>query len=116
MMPQVLAGRHAFITGGGTGIGAAVARMHLAHWQRMLDVNLTGVFLSVRAALPDVTGHPSGRIVLIASTAGLKGYPYVAADCAARHGVIGLARARRRGIKEGAGAIGRRSASGDVSP
>jgi len=67
----------------------------LAHWQRSLEVNLTGAYLTVRAALDDLTrdsGNES-RIVFIASTAGLKGYPYVAAYCAAKHGVVGLARA-----------------------
>jgi hypothetical protein len=61
----------------------------------MLDVNLTGAFLTARAALPDLTrkGASAKRIVFIASTAGLKGYPYVAAYCAAKHGVVGLARA-----------------------
>ena len=165
----VLANRHALITGGGTGIGAAIARalasdgvavslagrreaplqqtaarlpqattvtadvtrqadciamveaaraahgpidivvanagmaesapfrtMDLAHWQRSLDVNLTGAFLTVKAALADVTREApdvARRIVFIASTAGLKGYPYVAAYCAAKHGIVGLARA-----------------------
>ena len=62
----------------------------------MLDVNLTGAFLTARAALPDLTRDGAGagrRIVFIASTAGLKGYPYVAAYCAAKHGLVGLARA-----------------------
>ena len=70
-------------------------KLDLAHWQRMLDVNLTGAFLSAKAALPDLTrqGAAASRIVFIASTAGLKGYPYVAAYCAAKHGVVGLARA-----------------------
>ena len=61
----------------------------------MIDVNLTSAFLTVQAVLGDVTraGARSPRIVLIASTAGLKGYAYVAAYCAAKHGVVGLARA-----------------------
>ena len=74
------------------------ARMDLAHWQRMIGVNLTGGFLTVSAALPgmlDEAKRDGGerRIVFIASTAALKGYPYVAAYCAAKHGVVGLARA-----------------------
>ena len=59
----------------------------------MLRVNLTGVFLCTRAALPALLAAPAGRIVNIASTAGLTGYPYVAAYCAAKHGVVGLTRA-----------------------
>jgi NAD(P)-dependent dehydrogenase (short-subunit alcohol dehydrogenase family) len=59
----------------------------------MLAVNLTGSFLCSRAALPDMLEAGWGRIVNVASTAGLKGYGYVAAYCAAKHGVIGLTRA-----------------------
>ncbi|KXV01172.1 3-hydroxyacyl-CoA dehydrogenase [Caballeronia megalochromosomata] len=63
-----------------------------ALWQRMLDVNLTGVFLCTRAALPSMLERGYGRIVNVASTAGQIGYAYVAAYCAAKHGVIGLTR------------------------
>ncbi len=61
-------------------------------WQRMLAVNLTGSFLCAQAALPDMLDAGWGRIVNIASTAGQKGYAYVAAYAAAKHGVIGLTR------------------------
>jgi 3-hydroxybutyrate dehydrogenase len=83
------------IANAGAAESAPIGKVDLAHWQRMLDVNLTGAFLSARAALPDIVrdGASHGRIVFIASTAGLKGYPYVAAYCAAKHGVVGLARA-----------------------
>jgi NAD(P)-dependent dehydrogenase (short-subunit alcohol dehydrogenase family) len=83
------------VANAGAAESAPLARMDLEHWRRMLDVNLTGAFLSARAALPDLTrpGAPASRIVFIASTAGLKGYPYVAAYCAAKHGLVGLARA-----------------------
>ena len=64
-----------------------------ALWQRMLDVNLTGTFLCTQAALPGMLEAGWGRIVNIASTAGQKGYAYVAAYTAAKHGVIGLTRA-----------------------
>ena len=62
-------------------------------WQRMLDVNLTGTFLCTQAALPDMLAARAGRIVNVASTAGQRGYAYVAAYVAAKHGVIGLTRA-----------------------
>jgi len=68
-------------------------RTSLADWQRTLDVNLTGSFLSVKPALAGMTKGKSGRIVFIASTAGLKGYGYVAPYVAAKHGVVGLMRA-----------------------
>jgi NAD(P)-dependent dehydrogenase (short-subunit alcohol dehydrogenase family) len=64
-----------------------------ALWQSMLSVNLTGTFLCMRECLPDMLKAGFGRIVNVASTAGLIGYPYVSAYCASKHGVIGLTRA-----------------------
>jgi NAD(P)-dependent dehydrogenase (short-subunit alcohol dehydrogenase family) len=78
---------------------AGQARSALLHktpdelWQQMLAVNLTGVYHGIRAALPRMLERGFGRIVNIASTAGLRGYPFVAAYCASKHGVIGLTRA-----------------------
>ena len=63
-----------------------------ALWHEMLSVNLTGVYKCIRIALPDMLHIGRGRIVNIASTAGVAGYPYVTAYCAAKHGVIGLTR------------------------
>jgi NAD(P)-dependent dehydrogenase (short-subunit alcohol dehydrogenase family) len=65
----------------------------LGDWQRTLDVNLTGSFLTVKPALAGRAARKAGRIVFIASTAGLKGYAYVAPYVAAKHGVVGLMRA-----------------------
>jgi len=62
-------------------------------WQRTLDVNLTGTFLCTQQVLPAMVERKFGRIVNVASTAALKGYAYVAAYCAAKHGVLGLTRA-----------------------
>lgn len=63
-------------------------------WQRVMDVDLTGVFRVTKAALPDIKAQGRmGRIITVASTAGLTGYAYVSAYCAAKHGVIGLTRA-----------------------
>ena len=61
-------------------------------WQRMLAVNLTGSFLCAQLALPDLLQAPAGRIINIASTAGQRGYAYVTAYSAAKHGVVGLTR------------------------
>jgi NAD(P)-dependent dehydrogenase (short-subunit alcohol dehydrogenase family) len=78
---------------------AGQARSGLLHkapeelWHAMLAVNLTGTYHGIRAALPGMLERRFGRIVNIASTSGLRGYPYVAAYCAAKHGVIGLTRA-----------------------
>ena len=65
----------------------------LADWQRALDLNLTGSFLTVKPALAGMAKRKAGRIVFVASTAGLKGYAYVAPYVAAKHGVVGLMRA-----------------------
>ena len=64
-----------------------------ALWQRMLDVNLSGAYHCIQAALPGMLDAGWGRIVNVASTAGLTGYRYVAAYCAAKHGLVGLTRA-----------------------
>ena len=163
---STLAGRHALVTGGGTGIGAAIAmtlaqagaavticgrrqqplqtiaegnsnicaitadvtdetsvvnlyqqadasgepidivvanagmagsapahKTSLDLWTSTLNVNLTGAFLTVKPALAGMRERGRGRIVFSASTAGLKGYAYVAPYVAAKHGVVGLARA-----------------------
>jgi 3-hydroxybutyrate dehydrogenase len=161
-----LSGRHAFVTGGGSGVGAAIARAladagarvtiagrrpeplaevaggrtdmravtgdvtrpdevqamfagAAADWgapdivvanagsaasrpfhrtsaedfQAMLDVNLKGVFSTWQAGLAPMLAAGWGRLIAVASTAGLKGYAYVSGYCAAKHGVIGLTRA-----------------------
>jgi NAD(P)-dependent dehydrogenase (short-subunit alcohol dehydrogenase family) len=62
-------------------------------WTKTLNVNLTGAFYSVKPALAGMRERGWGRVVFIASTAGLKGYAYVAPYVAAKHGVVGLARA-----------------------
>jgi NAD(P)-dependent dehydrogenase (short-subunit alcohol dehydrogenase family) len=166
-MSDALQGRHAIVTGGGRGIGAAIARAlraqgarltvmgrHLpaldriaaeigAHavatditdeasvagaflnlgdadilinnagaaesapfeatdaalWERMLAVNLSGAFLCTRHVLPAMRAQKWGRIVNIASTAALKGYPYVTAYCAAKHGLLGFTRALALEVK-----------------
>jgi NAD(P)-dependent dehydrogenase (short-subunit alcohol dehydrogenase family) len=69
---------------------AKFGRMDAAMWDEMLRVNLTGVFHCTQAALPALLAAPAGRVVNVASTAALVGYPYVSAYCAAKHGVVGL--------------------------
>ncbi|MEM5390033.1 SDR family NAD(P)-dependent oxidoreductase [Paraburkholderia phymatum] len=80
------------VNNAGQAQAAPFANTDMALWQRMLDVNLTGVFLCTRAVLPSMLERGYGRIVNVASTAGQIGYAYVAAYCAAKHGVIGLTR------------------------
>ncbi|HEY3174740.1 MAG TPA: SDR family NAD(P)-dependent oxidoreductase [Candidatus Polarisedimenticolia bacterium] len=62
-------------------------------WERMIDANLTGVYLCTRALLPPMIERRWGRVITIASRAGLAGFAYVTAYCAAKHGVVGLTRA-----------------------
>lgn len=66
------------------------AKADLDLWTRQIDVNLRGTFLCIKQVLPAMLEAGSGRIINIASTAGLTGYPYVGAYCAAKHGVVGL--------------------------
>lgn len=66
------------------------AKLDLDAWKRMIDVNLTGVFLTLKAALPDMQEKGWGRMIPMASVAGLRGSAYTAAYTASKHGVIGL--------------------------
>lgn len=72
---------------------APVHNTELADWQRLFDVNVTGAFLCTREILPSMLDCGRGRIVNIASTAGLKGYTRLSAYCASKHALIGFTRA-----------------------
>src|SRR6266851_627416 len=137
---MTLAGQHAFVTGGGRGIGRAVAaaaagcgvadvtdvievkrqvtaaeaargpiailinnagsaesgpfiKADPSVFRTMWNVHLMGAVYATQAVLPGMLERGFGRIVNVASTAGLKGYAYVSAYCAAKHALIGLTRA-----------------------
>ncbi len=81
---------HILVNNAGQAVSAPFLKTDTALWQQMLSVNLTGTFNCTQAALPKMLQMGWGRIVNVASTAGLAGYAYVAAYCAAKHGVIGL--------------------------
>jgi NAD(P)-dependent dehydrogenase (short-subunit alcohol dehydrogenase family) len=70
-----------------------LAKTDESFWRQMLEVNLTGAYHCTRAALPAMLAVNRGRIVSISSTAGLRGYAYCTAYCAAKHGLIGFTRA-----------------------
>lgn len=77
----------------GAAESAPLDSVDLAAWNAALAVNLTGAFLTAKGALPPMRKAGWGRLIFIASTAGLKGYRYVAPYVAAKHGVVGLTRA-----------------------
>jgi NAD(P)-dependent dehydrogenase (short-subunit alcohol dehydrogenase family) len=81
------------VNNAGQAASSPFVRTDAALWQRMLDVNLNGAFHCTQAVLPGMLDAGWGRIVNVASTAGLTGYRYVAAYCAAKHGLVGLTRA-----------------------
>ena len=80
------------VNNAGRAASALLHKMDDALWNSMLSVNLTGTYNGMRLVLPSMLERNFGRIVNIASTAGLKGYPYVSAYSAAKHGVVGLTR------------------------
>jgi NAD(P)-dependent dehydrogenase (short-subunit alcohol dehydrogenase family) len=80
------------VNNAGAAESAPIARSDAALVQRMLAVNYLGPFHCIQAVLPAMLDAGAGRIVNIASTAGLTGYPYVTAYCGAKHALVGLTR------------------------
>ena len=80
------------VANAGAAESAPFLKTDLDMWNRLMAVNLTGVFLTLRAGLGAMRSRGWGRLISVASTLGLKGYPYVAAYAASKHGVIGLTR------------------------
>ena len=81
------------VNNAGVAKAAPALRTDPEAWQQMLAVDLTGPWLCIQQVLRGMQQAPYGRIVNVASTAGLTGYAYVAAYCAAKHGLIGVTRA-----------------------
>ncbi len=81
------------VNNAGQAPSAPFVKTDAALWQHTMDVNLNGPFHCTQAALPAMLEAGWGRIVNVASTAALVGYRYVAAYCAAKHGVLGMTRA-----------------------
>ena len=86
------------INNAGQAASAPITKRDDQLWNDMIAVNLSGTYFGIQAALPDMLKNSYGRIVNVASTAGMTGYPYVSAYCAAKHGVIGLTRAIAREV------------------
>jgi NAD(P)-dependent dehydrogenase (short-subunit alcohol dehydrogenase family) len=80
------------VNNAGVATSNPVHRTTLAQWEDMLRVNATGAFLCTRAVLPGMRRRDWGRIVTVASVAGLAGAPYIAAYAASKHAAIGLMR------------------------
>lgn len=81
------------VANAGIASSAPAHRTTLDEWNRILTTNLTGAFLTVRPALKGMAERKAGRVIFIASVAGLRGSAYVAPYVASKHGVVGLTRA-----------------------
>jgi NAD(P)-dependent dehydrogenase (short-subunit alcohol dehydrogenase family) len=81
------------VNNAGAAAGMPFAKVTQTLWRDILAVNLDGLFHCCQAALPDLLAAPAGRIVTIASMAGLHGFAYAAPYIAAKHGAVGLTRA-----------------------
>ena len=86
------------VNNAGQAVSRPLSKTDPAFWQQMLGVNLTGTYLCAQQVLPGMLESGFGRIVNIASTAGVTGYAYCTAYCAAKHGVIGFTRALAREV------------------
>lgn len=78
------------VANAGAATSSPLSRVTMGDWQEMIGANLTGTFLTFRAGLAQMGAW--GRLIAVASTAGLRGYAYVAPYAAAKHGVVGLVR------------------------
>jgi len=81
------------VNNAGIAESAPLRKMDIAHWQGLIDINLTGAFLVTREVGPAMQEKKFGRIINIASIAGLEGLAYTSAYCASKHGLVGFTRA-----------------------
>lgn len=80
------------IVNAGIGDSAPFGRTSRDSWNRIMAVNLTAAFDCAQLALDDLLASANGRLVFVASVAGLRGAPYAAPYAASKHGLIGLSR------------------------
>ena len=78
------------VNNAGIALAAPFEKTSLEQWSNIMAVNLTGVFLCTQAVLASMRERNEGRIINVASTAGLKGSPYIIAYAASKHGLIGM--------------------------
>ena len=78
------------VNNAGIALAAPFEKTSLEQWSNIMAVNLTGVFLCTQAVLASMRERNEGRIINVASTAGLKGAPYISAYAASKHGLIGM--------------------------
>jgi len=83
---------HLLVNNAGQAASAKFTDTDEALWHRLMGVNLTGTYLCTRQAVTDMLAQSYGRIVNVASTAGLRGGAYISAYAASKHAVIGLTR------------------------
>ena len=81
------------VNNAGIADSAPFVKSDLAFYRRLMAVNFESVIVATRAVLPGMIARGFGRVISVASIAGLKGYPYVTAYCASKHAVVGLTRA-----------------------
>lgn len=80
------------VANAGAASSASFGKTDPAQFQKLFDLNVMGIVHATRAVLAGMVARKFGRIVAVASTAGLKGYPYVSAYCTSKHAVVGLVR------------------------
>jgi NAD(P)-dependent dehydrogenase (short-subunit alcohol dehydrogenase family) len=88
------------VANAGAAESAPFARTSLEVFERIVGVNLTGVFLTLREAVRVMSSADWGRLIVMASIAGLRGYSYVAPYSAAKHGAVGLVRSLAMELKD----------------
>ncbi|HXC25765.1 MAG TPA: 3-oxoacyl-ACP reductase family protein [Gemmatimonadaceae bacterium] len=92
MARRELGAPYILVNNAGQGQSSTFLETSRESWDQLLAVNLTGAFLCTQQVLPAMLEAREGRIINIASTAGLKGYARTAAYCASKHGLVGLTR------------------------
>ena len=81
------------VSNAGVAMSAPLHKTSDADWARTIGVNLTAGFLLTRRVVPGMVQRGRGRVIYVASNAGLSGYSYTSAYCASKHGIVGLMRA-----------------------